>query len=155
MSGSGVGETPNAAFAALSAQALRANGLGGLLSSFSEAQEYLDQGNDKSFTEALDCWCRALDGQGLLKPDKVALTNVAMFKASDNIHKWMESIWTCILLHMGGAALQQWFHEINFLDNSLQPPPSVLHTAVHKFTPRDADTATLEAMLERGELVGT
>ena len=47
------------------------------------------------------------DGQGLPKPDKVAhaLTNVAMFKAGDNINKWMESIWTCILLHQGGAAL--------------------------------------------------
>ena len=43
----------------------------------------------------------------------------------------------------------------NYLDNSLQPPPSILHTAAHKFTPQDADTATLEAMLERGELIGT
>ena len=67
----------------------------------------------------------------------------------------MESIWACILLHQGSVALQQWFHKINFLDNSSQPLPSVLHTAVHKFTPRDANTATLEAMLERGELVGT
>ena len=30
----------------------------------------------------------------------------------------------------------------------LQPPPNVLRTAVHKFTPRDAGTATLEAMVE-------
>ena len=67
--------------------------------------------------------------------DKVALMNVAPFKPGDNLNKWMESIWTCILLHQGGAALQHWVHEVNYLDNSLQPPPSVLHTAVHKFTP--------------------
>ena len=57
MSGSGVGETPNAAFAAVSARVLRADGLGGWSSSLSEAQGYLDQGDDKSFTEALDRRC--------------------------------------------------------------------------------------------------
>ena len=36
----------------------------------------------------------------------------------------------------------------------MRPPPNILHEAVHKFTPRDADTATLEAMVERGELHG-
>ena len=124
-------------------------------SSISESQEHLDCGDDKSCTEAQDCRCRALDGQGPSKPDKITLANVAMFKPSDNVDKWMGTIWTRILLYHGGTLLQQWFHEINFLDNGLQPPPSVLHTAVHKFTPRDADTATLEAMLERGELIGT
>ena len=92
---------------------------------------------------------------GLPKPDKVALTNVSPFKPGDNLNKWMESIWTCVLLHQGGAALQHWVHEINYLDNSPQPPPSVLRTAVHKFTHQDADTATLKAMVERGELLGT
>ena len=80
---------------------------------------------------------------------------MAMFMAGDNVERWMGSIWTQLLLHQGGASLQQWIHKVNFLDNGLQPPPSVVHTAVHKFTPRDADTATLEAMLERGELIGT
>ena len=124
-------------------------------SSISESQEHLDRGDDKNFTETADRRCGALDGQGLSKPGKIALTNVAMFKPGDNLDKWMGTIWTRILLYQGGASLQQCFHEINFLDNGLQPPPSVLHTAVHKFTPRDADTATLEAMLERGELIGT
>ena len=78
-----------------------------------------------------------------------------LFKPGGNLDKWMGTIWTRILLYQGGASLQQWFHEINFLDNSLQPLLSVLRTAVHKFTPRDADTATHEAMLERGELIGT
>ena len=106
MSGSGVGETPNAAFAALSAQVLRADGSqGGLSSSISESQEYLDRGDDKSFTESLDCRCRALDGQGLSKPDKITLTNVAMFKPSDNVEKWMGTIWAQLLLHQGGASL--------------------------------------------------
>ena len=67
----------------------------------------------------------------------------------------MESKWNCTLPHQGGAALQQWVHKINDLDNGLQPPPSILHTAAHKFTPRDADTATLKAMVERGKLPST
>ena len=78
-----------------------------------------------------------------------------MLKPSDNLDRWMGTIWTHILLYQGGASLQQWFHKINFLDNSLQPPPSILHTAAHKFTPQDADTATLEAILEKGELIST
>ena len=90
---------------------------------------------------------------GLSKPGKVALTNVSQFKTSDNLNKWMESIWTCILLHQGGAALQHWVHEANYLDNGLQLLPNVLHTAVDN-TPRDADTATLKVMVERGELPG-
>ena len=52
------------------------------------------------------------------------------------------------------TALQHWVHEANYLNNDLQPPPNVLHTAVHKFNPCDADTATLEAMAGRGELPG-
>ena len=68
-----------------------------------------------------------LNGQGLSKPDKITLTNVVMFKPGDNVDKSMGTIWTQILLHQGGASLQQWFHKINFLDSSLQPPPSVLH----------------------------
>ena len=156
MSGSGVGETPNAAFAALSARVLaRADGSQGLSSSISESQSHLDRGDDKAFTESLDRRCRALDGQGLQKTDKITLANAAMFKTGDNLEKWMQSIWSQLLLHQGGASLQQWIHEVNYLDNGLHPPPSIVHTAVHKFTPRDADTATLEAMLERGELIGT
>ena len=94
---------------------------------------------------------------GLSKLGNVALTNVSQFKTGDNLNKWMESIWTCILLHQGGAALQHWVHEannFNYLDNGLQLLPNVLHTAVDKFTPCDADTATLEVMVERGELLG-
>ena len=60
---------------------------------------------------------------------------MAPFKPSSNLDKWMGSIWTCILLHQGSVALQQWFHEINFQDSRLQPLPSVLRTTVHKFTP--------------------
>ena len=72
MSGSGVGETPSAAFAALSARVLaRADGSQGLSSSISESQGYLDRGDDKAFTESLDRRCRALDGQGLMKPGKI------------------------------------------------------------------------------------
>ena len=89
------------------------------------------------------------------KPDKITLTNVAMFKPGDNVDKWLATVWSQLLMYQGGASLQQWIHEVNYLDSSLQPPPSIMHTAVHKFTPRDADTATLEAMLERGELIGT
>ena len=78
-----------------------------------------------------------------------------MFKPSDNADKWLVTIWAQLLLHQGSASLQQWIREVNYLDNSLQPLLSILRTAVHKFTPQDADTATLEAMLERGELIGS
>ena len=122
---------------------------------FLRTGQYLDRGDDKAFTETLNRRCRALDNQGLQKPDKITLTNVAMFKTGDNLEKWMQSIWSQLLLHQGGASLQQWVHEINYQDNGLHPPPYIVHTAVHKFTPRDADTATLEAMMERGELIGT
>ena len=78
MSGSGVGETPNAAFAALSARCLaRADGHQGLSSSITESQSYLDRGDDKAFTETLNRRCRALDNQGLSKPDKITLSTVA------------------------------------------------------------------------------
>ena len=153
MSGAGVGETLNAAFAALSAAS---SGLGdaGLSSRLTEVQHFLEIRDDKTFTECQDRRCRALNGLGLWKADKVALTTVPLYKTSDDLDKWMESAWTCNLLCQGGAALQHWVHETNHLDNGLQPPPNVLHTAVHKFTPRNADTATLEAMVERGELPG-
>ena len=94
MSGSGVGETPNAAFAALSARCLaRADGHQGLSSSITESRGYLDRGDDKAFTETLNRRCRALDNQGLSKPDKITLATVAMFKTGDNLEKWMGSIW--------------------------------------------------------------
>ena len=90
-----------------------------------------------------------------MKPDKITLTNVVMFKPSDNVNKWLATIWSQLLMYQGGALLQQWIHKVNYLDNSLQPPPSILHTAAHKFTPQDADTVTLEAILEKGELIST
>ena len=154
MSGAGVGETPNAAFAALSARG-SSLGIAGLSSGITELEHFLKTGDDKAFTEGQDRRCRALNGLGLSKADKVTLAAVSMFQTGDDLDKWMESVFTVILLHQGGAALQHWVHETNFLDNGLQPPPNILHEAVHKFTPRDADTATLEAMLEKGELVGT
>ena len=75
-------------------------------------------------------------------------------RATTSTIKWMESVWTCTFPYQGGAALQHWVHETNYLDNGLRPRPNVLHTAAHKFTPRNADTATLEAMVERGGLHG-
>ena len=100
-------------------------------------EHFLKICDNKAFTECEDRRCRALNGLGLSKADKVTL-----------LDKWMESVFTTILLHQGGAALQHWVHETNFLDNSLQPLPHVLHEAVHKFTPRNADTATLKVMVE-------
>ena len=89
---------------------------------------------------------------GLSKPEKVALTNVPLFKHGDDIDKWMESVWNSILLHQGGAALQHWVHEENYVVNGLQPPPCIMRTAVHMFAAHDADSATLEAMVECSEL---
>ena len=153
MSGAGVGETPNAAFVVLSSSSSEL-GNAGLPSRLTEVQHFLEIRDNKGFTKCQDRRCRAYNGMGLSKADKVALTNVSLCKTGDNLDKWMEPIWTCILLYQGCAALQHWVHETNYLDNGLQPAPNVLHTAVHKFTPRDANTATLEAMVEQGELPG-
>ena len=84
MSGSGVGDTLNAAFAALSAQS-SGPGRPGLLSNLSEVQQFLGASDDRSFTEAIDRRCRAYDGLGLSKPGKVALTNVETFKPDGNL----------------------------------------------------------------------
>ena len=151
MSGQGVGNSPNAAFAASSARCHK-QGLAGLSSSITELQDLLDLRNDVEFTAAVDRRCRSLKGIGLAKTDKVSLQHVPMFEHSTDIIKWTSLLWTPILQHSGGAALQQYFFEQNFLVNGLQPPAHVLHIAVHGFTARDTDSATLEAMFERGEL---
>ena len=72
MSGAGVGETPNAAFAALSARG-SSLGIAGLLSGITELEHFLKTGDDKAFTEGQDRRCRALNGLGLSKADKILL----------------------------------------------------------------------------------
>ena len=42
-------------------------------------------------------------------------------RATTSTIKWMESVWTCTFPYQGGAALQHWVHETNYLDNGLQP----------------------------------
>lgn len=111
-----------------------------------------DSRNNQEFTAALDCRCRSLEGIGLCKPDKVTLDNVLFFKHSNSIVEWAEQLFNPILQHQGGAALQQWIHKENYTINGLEPPPATLHVAVHSFTVWDAETATLEAMFERGEI---
>ena len=112
MSGAGVGETPNAAFAALSARG-SSLGIAGLPSGITELEHFLKTGDDKAFTEGQDRRCRTLNGLGLSKADKVTLAAVTMFQTGDDLDKWMESVFTVILLHQGGAALQHWVHETN------------------------------------------
>ena len=78
------------------------------------------------------------------------------FKQGDDLNKWADLLlWNPILQHSGGAALQQWTYEQNYLVNGLQPRPPVLHVTVHGFTTRDADPTTLEAMFECGEIQGS
>ena len=105
--GVGVGETPNAAFAALSAASSEL-GIAGLPSGLTELEHFLKIRDDKTFTECQDRRCRALNGLGLSKADKVTLAAVPMFKTGDDLHKWMESVFTIILLYQGGAVLQHW-----------------------------------------------
>ena len=153
MLGTGAGGTPKTAYAALSVRLLHCRG-SGLSSGLAEVQRHLDNRDDTKFTAAQDRRFRAYDGMGLSKPEKVALTNVPLFKHGDSIDKWMVSVWNSILLHQGGAALQNWVHEENCVVNGLQPPPHIMHTAVHTFTARGTDSASLEAMVECGELFG-
>ena len=104
MSGAGVGETPNAAFAALSAASSELS-IAGLASRITEAQHFLEIRDDKAFTKCQDRRCPALNGLGISKADKVALTAVSLFKTGDDLDKWMASVWTVLLLYEGGAAL--------------------------------------------------
>ena len=99
MSGAGVGETPNAAFAALSARG-SSLGIAGLSSGITELEHFLKTGDDKAFTEGQDRRCRALNGLGLSKADKVTLAAVSMFQTGDDLDKWMESVFNIILLHL-------------------------------------------------------
>ena len=96
MSGAEVGETPNAAFAVLSA-ASSVLGNAGLPPGLTEVPHFLEICNDKAFTESQDRRYRALNGLGLSKAGKVALATVALFKTGSNLDKWMESVWTCTL----------------------------------------------------------
>ena len=84
MSGAGVGETPNAAFAALSARG-SSLGIAGLSSGITELEHFLKTGDDKAFTEGQDRRCRALNGLGLSKADKVTLAAVSMFQTGDDL----------------------------------------------------------------------
>ena len=70
-----MGDTPNAAFAALSAVSPEL-GNAGLSSGLEDLQHFFEIRNHKGFTECQDRRCRAYNGMGLLKADKVALTNV-------------------------------------------------------------------------------
>ena len=81
MSGAGVGETPNAAFAALSARG-SSLGIAGLPSGITELEHFLKTGDDKAFTEGQDRRCRALNGLGLSKADKVTLAAVPTHQTS-------------------------------------------------------------------------
>ena len=74
-------------------------------SNLSDMEKFLAARDDRSFTETADRRCRGYGGMGLQKPDKVALTSVAAFKPGDNVNKWMEAVWHCILLHSGGYNL--------------------------------------------------
>ena len=151
MSGPGVSDSPNAAFAALSAR-LSGAGANGLSSELSEIEQFVAARDDANLTAALDRRCRALEGMGLVKVDKVSLDSVPVYKTGMCVDKWADKLFIPILQIQGGAVLRQWCYEDNKMVNGLNPPPETMHIAVHRFTARDADSATLEAMLERGDI---
>ena len=104
--------------------------------------------------------CRAYNGlaRGLSKAGKVALVNKCATSCTRPVTTstggWSPSGPVFSFIKAARRCSSSWAHETNYLGNSLQPPPNVLHAAVHKFTPRDVDTATLEVMVEQGELPG-
>ena len=89
---------------------------------------------------------------GLCKPDKVTPNDVPSFKHGDDLVKWTEQLLNPILQHQGGAALQQWIHEENYVVNSLEPLPAPLLVDVHSITIQDADSGTPKVMLDHGKV---
>ena len=59
--------------------------------------------------------------------------------------------------HSGGPGARTYYLNAAFSihPSSRKQATVAREDGTHKFTPRDADTATLKAMLERGELIGT
>ena len=82
MSGPGVGSSPNWAFAALSAR-WRSAGGSKEASELNEIEQFIADGDDENLTAALDRRCRALEGMGLVKVDKVSLDSVTEYKVGD------------------------------------------------------------------------
>ena len=84
MSGPGVGSSPNWAFAALSARWRSAGGTTEA-SELNEIEQFIADGDDENLTAALDRRCRALEGMGLVKVDKVSLDTVTDYKVGDDL----------------------------------------------------------------------
>ena len=78
MSRPGAGASPNAAFAALSARLSEA-GASGLSNELSDIEKFVASKDDANLTAALDRRCRALEGMGLVKVDKVSLGDVPAY----------------------------------------------------------------------------
>ena len=102
MSGPGVSDSPNAAFAALSAR-LSGAGANGLSSELSEIEQFVAARDDANLTAALDRRCRALEGMGLVKVDKVSLDSVPVYKTGMCVDKWAGKLFIPILQIQGGA----------------------------------------------------
>ena len=112
MSGPGVSDSPNAAFAALSARLSEA-GASGLSNELSDIEKFVASKDDANLTAALDRRCRALEGMGLVKVDKVSLNNVPVYKAGQDARKWADALFGPILQIQGGAILPAWLLERN------------------------------------------
>ena len=96
---------------------------------------------------------RSLANMGLTKPEKLTTESVPIFSAHrDDVYKWLKKFFLPVTMANGGAELEQWVHERNRLQWGLQPPTDVINQAAHRFSYREADTATLEEMARRGEL---
>ena len=126
-----MGNSQGAAFVALPAQ-LNGFSLVGSAPNLTELHWLLDSGDDPNFTAAQDRRCGALEEVGLCKSDKGALINVPSFKQGNDLVKWVAPPWNPALQYQGGAALQDWTQEENYTVNGLQPPPAILHVAVHR-----------------------
>ena len=105
MSRPGLGASPNAAFAALSARLSEA-GASGLSNELGDIEKFVASKDDANLTAALDRRCRALEGMGLVKVDKVSLNNVPAYKTGQDPRKWADALFGPILQIQGGAILQ-------------------------------------------------
>ena len=88
--------SPNARFAALSARMPVSR----TLSELSEIEKYITEGDDVNLTAALDRRLRSIESMGMMKVDKVSLSDVPNYHQGNDIYKWIETLFVAIMPHL-------------------------------------------------------
>ena len=116
-------------------------------SDLKEIEEAIERRDGPLLTRKLDQKCRLIRSYGLQRWDKVDITKLKKFNLKEDLPPQLEPLWAELSGAQGGFELEQWTYEVLRMDHGLQPPRKFTETMSHEFSLRDADSATLEAML--------